>query len=377
MHKQTNKCYKIIAIILCVAMLSATKTFVPITHAWWGVSDVSVDPVNAEINGVNTASDVASLAFDIASAAADELKGPIIVAAKMAAMYAIQKAVALMTGDSGTSGGTVIRDFGTYLFTNAKQKALTQMTSFFTTASNGRISSLNYDGINGKNYDAYLANETKKLISGQTFATSIRDVVADPQSDLFSSGNMRGLMEYMKCANNIACYTMTGVQQYEQNVSQNQTVAQAEQVNGFLPVKDILTGRIKTPAALAQNALLQVDQFGQQMIVNADATTKADLTGSLEQIAAGSVMSIASRAINYGITDKKGDQIASSIKSGTNTFAFSTAYSTLGTSATSTTSEQTYTDAQLLETCSSLNLDVDKTGSGMKINGKQVQCKMK
>lgn len=388
MHKKISKHYKIIAFILCIVIVFTTvfvtKPFIPVAYAVWGVEDIVTDFWVGAESTIDAIATVAGWAWEYAKYALELLKGPIIVAAKIAALYAVQEAVAMITGDDSGGSSTLIRDVGNYLFEGPKQKAMAQMKSFFTSVSSGRISALSYEGFGtGKNYDAYMAKQAQKAINmgGTEFKTTIRNVVSDPQSDLFSSGNMKGLNEYLKCPNNVACYTQTAEKQYLKAVNQAQQIAKEESVDGFLPIKDILTGRIKTPADLAKNALMQVDSQGQELIMSAAADEGASLSGSLTQIAAGAALSIAARAINYGITDKEGDQIASSIKSGDGAFTLSTDYSKLGTSATSTTSEATYTAAQLAKTCSSLNLDVDPldqaSGGGTTIKGNWVQCKQK
>jgi lambda repressor-like predicted transcriptional regulator len=320
--KPYNK--KIIPLILSIAIVFTTNyfLFIPKAQAVWGISDVSVDPaqiVNALKQYGQQLADAAIEAADKAKSVASNLA---LAAAKIAALLAVQKAVALMIGD--TSGDSlIIRDYNNYLFVAPKQRAMAQMDAFFNTVSKGRLSYLNYEGV-GPNYDAYLVSQAKQVINGTNFVTNIQEQVSDP-SQLFSGGNMKAFSKYMECANNVACYTFTAANKYNQELTKAQEIAKLEQQNGLLPKKSS-TGRIISPAILAQNALLQVDQMGTNLIISSNAETWEALPGALMQVAEGAVMSIASRAINYGISDKAGQ---AAIQSKNAQFPFSLSYSSV------------------------------------------------
>jgi hypothetical protein len=193
------------------------------------------------------------------------------------------------------------------------------MNSFFNTVSRGRLSSLNYEGV-GPNYDAYLVAQSRAAITGQTFATNLQDQVTDP-TQTFAAGNMKGISSYLQCANNVMCYTMTATAKYNQEFSKAQDLAKNEADRGFVPKK--VNGRIVSPAALVQNALLAADQLGTQLIM--DASWDDGVGAGLTQIAEGAGVSLASRLSNYGISDSAGRQI---IQNKNDQFPFSLSYST-------------------------------------------------
>ncbi|MEI7621419.1 MAG: hypothetical protein WCJ51_02705 [Candidatus Moraniibacteriota bacterium] len=242
-----------------------------------------------------------------------------ITLAKIAALVVQQKLVTAVIGEGNS--GTIIRDFNDYLFLSPQQKAMTQMNTFFNTVSRGRLSSLNYEGV-GPNYDAYLVAQARQAIGGQNFVTNIQSQVTDPRR-MFADGNMKGIMSFVQCANNPACFTMVASQKYNAEFARAQEIAKTQNVNGFMP--KITNGRITQPAAIAQNALLQIDQLGTQIIMNAGAgqTTEA----ALYQIGEGVAISTAARLTNYGISDEAGKE---SLRNKNDQFPFSLAYSNNG-----------------------------------------------
>jgi len=317
---------KLLSFILCITMLFTVKSFVPTAYAIWGVLDVGINPAELVSDLGDWVSDLGDWGTSLAEWAAEKaadvaelLAAQAITAYKIVALLAVQKAVAFFIGDGD---GLIIRDYNKYLYISPQQRALSQMTTFYNTTSKGRLSSSNYEGV-GPNYDSYLVSQAKQTISGTTFVTNIQERVSNPKQ-LFSGGNMQGIMSYMQCANNVACYTLVASAQYDKEFAKAQEIAKNEQQNGFLPTK-ASSGRITKPAALAQNALLQVDQIGTQLIMNADA--KQGTSAAVTQIATGATISIASRAINYGISDDAGK---AAIVAQNNQFPFSVGYSNLG-----------------------------------------------
>jgi hypothetical protein len=311
---------KISAITLFIAIFLITPTFTPVAKA--------VDVMNLVENTgqllsdiIGTTTEVVSAAYEVSKDAIASVLGLSITVQKMLALAAVQVTASALIGDGNSSQGTIIRDFNNYLYTSPQQRAMAQMNSFFNTVSQGRLSSLNYEGI-GPNYDAYLVNQAKQAIAGQAFATNLQNIVTNP-SQLLDGGNMKGLMTYMQCANNVACYTLTSTEQYNLEFEKAQTIAKNENVNGFIPKK--VNGRIIQPASLAQNALTQLDQLGTQLIVTAKGgPTAAENTTAIEQIWSGAALSATARLTNYGISDKAGQE---AIKNKNDQFPFSLSYS--------------------------------------------------
>lgn len=224
----------------------------------------------------------------------------IINASKVAALYTVQAVTRAIIGSgSPDNGGGVIGDWNNYLFVSPQQRAMAQMNSFFSTVSRGRLSSMTYEGV-GPNYDAYLVSQAKKAIAGQPFSTNIQDISTNPKQ-MFDGGNMKGLMTYMQCANNVACYTLTSQNKYATEIATATKIAEMEQSNGFLPVKK--NGKITQPAAILFNAFSQVDQFGTQLIMS--TSTNEERGAALSQIATGTTISIAARSFQYTVGDKK------------------------------------------------------------------------
>ena len=271
----------------------------------------------------------------IADAIARAIGANLIVVAKVAALYAVQEAVALIVGDSDGQPN-IIRDFEQYLYGNTKQLALDKMDDFFISTSGGRLSSFHYEGI-GPNYDSYLINEAKEAIreasdTSASMVTNIQDQVADPINDMFASKNMKGLMSYMSCANNPACYQIAVYAKYESEFQKAKDVAKTEQNDGILPVKDAL-GRITKPGEMVKDMLTDLDKFGTNLILEAPIKGE-DSSAILQQIAEGAVLAIAARAINFGIEDVEGKIIAASSSGsggggGSSSYAFSLTYAAI------------------------------------------------
>jgi hypothetical protein len=267
------------------------------------------------------ATTIAKWVADKALKIAQILAGMGVIAAKIIALLGVQALTNSMM--SGGSSGYVITDYKNYLYVAPQQRAMAQMDKFFIATSKGRLSSANYEGI-GPNYDAYLVNQTKKAIAGQAFVTNIQSQVTDPSKEMFSGGNMKGIMSYMQCANNVACYTMAATQKYDTELTKAQTIAKNEQQGGLLPQKNLLTGKIMKPAALMSNALMQVDQLGTNLILQADPKAPE---AAYAQIAGGAAISLISRTINYE-TANTTDRAA--LRTKNTQFPFSLSYTASG-----------------------------------------------
>jgi hypothetical protein len=322
----------LISIILCISIMFYGLFYVDVQQA----KAVPVNPITVLMANIvsmienigdelantdNLAETIETLVWNMAQAALKIIADNAIVIAKYLALLAVQKATTALIGGGN---GLLIRDWNNYLYTSPQQTALKQMDAFFTTTSKGRLSSLNYEGV-GPNYDAYLVTQAKQAISSPTPVTNIQEQVTNPKADLFSGGNMKGIMSYMQCANNVACYTLMATDKYTTEVSKAQTIAKNEQQNGVLPTKSA-DGRIIKPAALVSNALMEVDKQGQDLIMSADPDNTTDPTPALTQIAEGTALSITARAINYGISDNNGKAatVAQNAK-----FPFSLSYNSL------------------------------------------------
>lgn len=242
-----------------------------------------------------------------------------VTASKIVALIAEQELVKSIIGEG--NNGTFIKNFNDYLFVSPQQKAMSQTNLFFNSVSRGRLSSLNYEGV-GPNYDSYLVAQANRIISGQLFVTDIQSQTTDPKK-MFADGNMKGIMSFMKCANNPYCYTIVAAQKYNTEFSKAQEIAKNENVNGFTPKK--ANGRITQPATLAQNALSQIDQLGTQIIMN--ASPEQGTSAALYQIAEGTAISTAARLAAYGISDDAGRE---AIRNNNSQFPFSLEYNSNG-----------------------------------------------
>ncbi|HOW60537.1 MAG TPA: hypothetical protein P5548_01595 [Candidatus Moranbacteria bacterium] len=275
---------------------------------------------------------IGEFAWEVYEVLKNYLAALAVFAAKMVALYAVQKFTAeLIGGDSEDSGGSLmIRDYANYLFTAPAQKAMNQMETFYNTVAKGRLSSANYEGV-GSIYDVYLSSGATKMIKGgEKHATDIQDITGggDPRQSLFKSRNMRGVMAYVKCANNLPCFSIMSQTQYDEYLKQNKEQAKTEQNNGLIPQKKL--GRIIKPTALISSAFSTLDKMGTDLIMTAEATGVDDAGAALAQIAEGMVISTLARSANYGISDDEGK---AAIIAQNNQFPFSTAYNNVITNA--------------------------------------------
>jgi hypothetical protein len=334
-------------IIICYISLSLNLLFVPSYNkamAWVDIGNLAVNAVPAVANPIIAGSGAATvgttattagsstlgtggiftqIGSTLAKFAKDNLAGIAFMAVKIAALKVVQVATQKIIGTGG--GGGVITDWNDYLYVAPKQAAMLQMKSFFNTASKGRSSTLNYEGVSTVNYDAYLISQAQQTIDGQPFKTDLQSIVTDPKQ-IFASGNMKGIMRYMDCGNNPACYTMAAQSKYASELSKASTVAKSSQKDGILPVKK--DGKIIQPAALVASALYQVDQQGERLIMDAKADTWEQVAGASKQIVAGALLSVASRSLNYALADSKGKAAA---QNKNDSYPFSVSYSSTAT----------------------------------------------
>lgn len=310
-RKKTN----ILTIIICLSLLF-NMVFAPQkAKAWPSVVTTAFTAAGSWFGDVGI---FGELGTTIGKMVKDNALQIAIAIYKISALLAVQTITTAIIGDGG--GGGTISDWNNYLYISPQQRAMTQMNSFFNTVSRGRLSSLNYEGV-GPNYDAYLVTQAKQAINGQAFTTNLQEFATDP-TQLFAGGNMKGIMTYMQCANNVACYTLTSTAQYNLEFAKAQEIAKLEQSSGFLPIKK--NGTIIQPASIAQSALTQLDQLGTQIIMNASAN---DGGAAFMQIAAGAGINIASRALNYSTANSQGK---AAIRNKNDQFPFSLGYSANG-----------------------------------------------
>jgi hypothetical protein len=179
-----------------------------------------------------------------------------------------------------SSQSKMITDYGEYLYTAPIKKTATQMDSFFSAASGGTVTSANPDtdysaeGVNGDNYDQYLADNAAASINGETLKTDITDVVDDPTQP-FANGNMQGLMALLECSNNVMCFSTASESKYDQLLDQNQTIAKAEEDNGFVPTKE--NGKIVAPAESAAYQYTAVEDMDIQAIADSPDDSPEDV----------------------------------------------------------------------------------------------------
>lgn len=292
---------KAISIILCTAIAFNMLFTVPTAQAYTTVALPNwVTEIADFLTGIyDYYTNYKQLTDTVSKWVKENANAIIINSSKVAALYTVQAITRAIIGESSSgNGGGVVGDWRTYLIIAPQQRAMTQMNSFFNTVSRGRLSTLSYEGI-GPNYDAYLVAQAKLAINGQSFSTNLQDIVTDPRQ-MFSGGNMKGLMTYMQCANNVACYTLTSQNQYATELASATIVAEREQDRGFLPVKK--NGKIVQPASIVFNSLSQVDQLGTNLIMS--TSTGDQLSAALSQIATGTTISIAARSFQYTVADK-------------------------------------------------------------------------
>lgn len=321
---------KITSAILSLILIFQVVFFVPTAKAQWVVADpiADIQTTLQQIAGTGT------WIQDLLEWADRNLSSYIVTAAKYLALMVVQETVAEFIGEGD---GMLIRDYKNYLYTAPNQRTMTQMDNFFKSTSGGRSSAYNYEGIGSTNYHAYLEKQSKKSIKKETPKTTLQNHASDP-SQVFSTGNMKGIMSYMECGNNPACLALSANNKYEEEFSKQQDVARSEQQNGLLPKK--VNGRIVSPAFIAQNAFAEVDKVGTALIMEA-GDGEQQMTDALIQIAEGTVISTVSRLANYGISDNVGDSMVRNQSD----YPFSTGYTVNGninTTSTNASVNQSY-----------------------------------
>lgn len=372
---------KFIALFLCTCLI--TTLFFNVSNIEAATvtdpGNTAVSTISSVLDGISTIATTGDFSTGLGWMALGVGASNMITAAKILALLTVQKSIQTMIGEGD---GMIIRDYNEYLFINPKQIAMANMNSFFNTVSKGRLSTLNYEGI-GPNHDSYLVAQARKDFIGQTFQTNLQEQVTDP-TKLFSTGNMKGIMTYMQCANNPACYTLTSSAKYKAELVRAQEIAKAESANtGFRPQKK--DGRIVKPSSIAQSALAQIDQLGTQIIMNAEPNEgAADLgvAAAMSQIAQGTAISIGARALNYGISDSKG---RAAIRNQNDEFPFSLNYSfnsgvgfSAGGVSVSTGAGAIDLQDMIGNTCATASMSIDPVhGAVVSIQGKKYSCETK
>lgn len=367
-YLKNKKNQKILAALLCVTLFLNILFAPQKAHAW---TDFIHSGINAIGHAFTSAGVFGQLGATLAGFVTDTTASIFITASKVAALLAVREITQAIIGKGG---GGVIYDYNDYLFVGPHQRAMTQMNTFFNTVSRGRLSSLNYEGV-GPNYDAYLVAQARQAIGGQNFVTNLQDQVTDP-TQLFSTGNMKGIMTYMQCANNVACYSLTSTAKYNAELAKATEIAKAEQDRGFLPVKK--NGKITQPSAIVASALTQIDQLGTQVIMNADADEKSQVPGAEAQIATGATINIAARSFNYMLADSKGKE---AIRNKNDEFPFSLGYSLnggIGISAGGVTANTGVgaiaSQTMIGNTCATAVGTIDGQGATVTIQGRKYSC---
>lgn len=360
---------KKIAIILLLSLAFNMLLAPQAAKAW---PSVATTGVGASAGLFGDTGIFAQLGTSIAQYVEDNWQAAVLGASKMVALYAVQKITQAIIGE-GDDGDTVITDWNSYLNTGPKQRALDQMNLFFNNTSRGRLSSLNYEGV-GPKYDTYLKNVGMQTYAKKPFVTNLQEIATEPK-ELFAGGNMKGVMSYMQCANNPACFSLAANAKYQEILSKEKDIAVKEQTNGFKPVKK--NGKITSPSAIVASALAQVDQLGTQVIMNADL--KAGITAGELQIAGGTVISIAARTLNYATSNKAGKDAIQNKND--EDMPFSLAYSANGGvgftagGVTVNTGAAAFSGAvQIGNTCAAGGTEVDGTGAAVMIKGQKKTC---
>jgi len=261
-----------------------------------------------------------TLAQKIAQTLLEATQSIALVGLKIAHLKLVQTLTKALIGSDSEGGAGVVTNWNTYLYVSPQQQAMAKMNSFFSTVSRGRLSSLNYEGVSGKNYDQYMATEALREIEGQAFTTNLQEQASDP-TKLFAAGNSKALLTYMQCANNVACYTLTATAKYNAEFEKNQTIAKNEQDKGFLPTKK--NGVISRPASIVSGAFEAMDKMGTDLIMSADL--KANFAAGEAQMLGGVAISTISRGFNYAASSDAGK--AALRNSNDASTAFSVAYS--------------------------------------------------
>ncbi len=361
-----------LTILIVAVFISATLT--QNARAYAGMLDVGIDPVTGVTTAGSWVTELTDLGSKIGKWVVETVAANLLIGIKIAALMTVQLATSMIIG--GPKGDSIVRDYNSYLHIGPEQRAMAQMNTFFNTVSRGRSSTLNYEGVSGNNYNGYMRREGERAIAGSGFETNLQDFVAGPRQ-MFDSGNMRGITAYMECANNVACFTLASVAKYNNEVAKAKEVAKTEVTSsGFAPRKE--NGRITSPAALAQNALTQMDELGTKIIMNAPTDKNADKSSSIIQIAQGAAISLGARLTNYAVSDEKGK---AALRNKNDQFPFSLAYSSVGGvgfnagGVTVDTGVGKWGGQTMVgNTCVAGGFVVDSKGANVVVDGKKQTC---
>lgn len=343
---------KLVSVLLCFSIFFASSA--PNAAAWWTAAPniapelptavattgtVATTGATAGSSLIGTGGILTDIGMTLSKFAKDNLASIAFVGIKLAALKVVQMATAKIIGSGGGGKtGSTVTDWNNYLYTSPQQRAMAQMDSFFNTVSKGKLSALNYEGVNGKaTQESYLVKESKRAIAGQQMRTTLPEYATD-LNDITASGNMKGMLVTMQCGNNVACYTMVSQSKYATEMEKAKTIADKKQKDGILPIE--VNGKITKPAAIVASAMSGFDQQGEKLIMDAKAATWEEYSGALTQVATGAAISLAARTLSYAAADEKG-KAAIQNKNDSRSYPFSVSYSTtsgLGYSAAGTKS---------------------------------------
>ena len=131
-----------------------------------------------------------------------------------------------------------------------------------------------------QNYQSYMIQQARDTFENTeaNCKMNLQNYAANPKEEMFQSQSFRGFMAFMEPCNNPYTYSEIAKAQYDKRLDSLQTIAKAQQNNGWLPKIDSATGILSAPATLYQNAMEQASQLANQAVVNAQSY--ADLISS-------------------------------------------------------------------------------------------------
>lgn len=222
-----------------------------------------------------------------------------LLQAKQKALSDIRKNITreYFSGDNNLQ----ITDYDDYLNKTPKKEALSGMEEkggFYDEVSNGRSSAFSYEVAGGRtDFDSYFASQSKSALTSNSPKTTLQNRVSSPNA--IFNGNMKGLVSYMECGNNPACYSLAAEKTYEEKTGELKEVAKAQETDGYKP--KIENGKIVKPSELVKNASLQVENMGINFI-NTAGNGEQTMNDAINQVLIGTDISLNSYLGKYGLS---------------------------------------------------------------------------
>ena len=272
-----------------------------------------------------------------------QIEGVTLAALKTTALNTIQSKVNSIVGGTNSTDSKIITDWQVYLYDTPRNTTKTYMTSYLTSATNGRATG-NYSS----EYSLYLQSSAKgnltTLSDSSIPTTNIEEVVSDPKTSL-ENGSLLAMDAYWSNPmNNPYGFTLMAQNEEQAKLEQEQQKQYTKSIShGYNSTES--NGKVILPGSTIGMIVANSQDMGNKVIASAQSPyelaggvilslVNKTVSGLIES-GIGSVQANIQREVN-GVSSNTGVQVNNiSISSGTQSTYTTEVKQQTGTSGTS------------------------------------------